>query len=169
MAAEADSLAVERGHAGFCGSPALRDQDFALSEHRDGADFFRTQLLRPLGAVSFGRFQRRQAARRHEAAEHDLAQRLVHLVGHLREQADLGRNRGPQFRLQRFIGRRRYLDERRFTFSAASVHAIQDQAVHLDVQVGGRTEALSEREGAAAGVGCVESSLPKHVRVSTCA
>ena len=66
-------------------------------------------------------------------------------------------------RLQRFIGRRGHLDEDRLTVGAAPVHAVQHQAVQVDVQVGGRPEALDQRDGAAVGLVCLEASLPEQV------
>ena len=46
-----------------------------------------------------------------------------------------------QHGLQRLIGRRSHLDEDRVAFGAP-VHAVQHQAVQVDVQVGSRPEAL---------------------------
>lgn len=51
-----------------------------------------------------------------------------------------------QHRLQRFVGWRRYLDEDGFTVGAAPVHAVQHQAVQVDVELGRRPEALDERD-----------------------
>ena len=68
-----------------------------------------------------------------------------------------------QHRLQRFTGWRRYLDEIRRAFSGASVHAVQHQAVKVDVQVGGRAKALNQRDRAAVGLVCFETNLTEQV------
>jgi len=41
-----------------------------------------------------------------------------------------------QHRLQHLIGRRGHFDEDRFAFGAAPVHAVQHQAVQVNVQIG---------------------------------
>ena len=56
-----------------------------------------------------------------------------------------------QQRLQRFIRGCRHFDEDRLTVSAP-VHAIEHQAVQVDVQVGGRAEALDRRDRSAVGL-----------------
>ena len=56
-----------------------------------------------------------------------------------------------QHRLQRFIGWRQYLNEPRRAVDTLSVHAVQHQAVKVDVQVGSRAKALDERDCAAVG------------------
>ena len=48
--------------------------------------------------------------------------------------------KGVQHRMQRFIGRRGHLDKQGLAFGAAPVHAVQHQAVQVDVQVGGRPD-----------------------------
>ena len=68
-----------------------------------------------------------------------------------------------QHRLQRFIGWRGYIDEDRGVVGTASVHAVQHQAVQVDVEVGGRAEALDQRDGAAVGFVGLESGLPQQV------
>ena len=68
-----------------------------------------------------------------------------------------------QHRLQRFVGRRGYLHEFRRAFSAAAVHTVQHQAVQVDVQVGGRAEALDQRDRAAVGLACFETRLPEQM------
>jgi hypothetical protein len=42
-----------------------------------------------------------------------------------------------QHHLQRFFGRRGYLDEFRRPFSDAPVHAVQHPAMQADVEIGG--------------------------------
>ncbi len=54
-----------------------------------------------------------------------------------------------QLRLKHFFGRRGQLHEFRRPVSAAPVHAVQHQAVQVDVQVGGLPEALDQRDRAA--------------------
>ena len=63
-----------------------------------------------------------------------------------------------QQRLQRFIGGCAYLDEDRLTLGAP-VHAIQHQAVQVDVEVGGRAKPLDQRDRAAVGLLGLESGL----------
>jgi len=50
-----------------------------------------------------------------------------------------------QHRLHSLIARRRDLKEDRLA-KGVPVHTIQDQAVQVDVEVGGRAEALDERD-----------------------
>ena len=59
-----------------------------------------------------------------------------------------GDDRVPQ-RVQLVIAGRPGLDEGRHTIGAAAVHAVQHRAVQVDVQVGGGSEALDQRDGAA--------------------
>ena len=54
-----------------------------------------------------------------------------------------------QQRVQLAVGGRTHLDEGRRAIGAAAVHAIQHQAVQVDVEVGRRLEALDQRDGAA--------------------
>ena len=54
-----------------------------------------------------------------------------------------------QHRLQHFIGRRGHLDEDRFAFSVAAVHAVQHQTVKVDFEIGRRAESLDQRDRAA--------------------
>ena len=68
-----------------------------------------------------------------------------------------------QDRLQRLIGWRRYFDEGRFTVGIASVHAVQHQAVDVYVEIGGRAEALDQRDRAAVGLVGLETGLPEQV------
>ena len=63
-----------------------------------------------------------------------------------------------QQRLQRFIGGCAYLDEDRLTVGAP-VHAIEHQAVQVDVAVGGRAKPLDQRDRAAVGLLGLESGL----------
>jgi hypothetical protein len=56
-----------------------------------------------------------------------------------------------------------YLDEDRLAFGAAPVDAVQHQAVKVDVQVGGRAEALDQRDGTAVGLVCLQPSLLEQV------
>jgi hypothetical protein len=79
------------------------------------------------------------------------------------EQLDQSGKDLVQHSLQRFIGWRRYLDEFRRAVGTRSVHAVQHQAVQVDVQPGGRPEALNERDDAVVGLACLESGLPKQV------
>jgi hypothetical protein len=57
-----------------------------------------------------------------------------------------------QHRLQCLVGWRGYLDEFRRAVSAAPAHAVQHQAVQVDVEVGSGPEALDQRDGAAVGL-----------------
>jgi len=57
-----------------------------------------------------------------------------------------------QHRLQRLIGRRGHFDEDRFTFGVTPVHAVQHQAVKVNVEIGGRTKSLDQRDRAAVGL-----------------
>jgi len=54
-----------------------------------------------------------------------------------------------QHRLQHLIGRRGHFDEDRFAFGVVPIHAIQHQAVKVDVEIGGRAKALDQRDRAA--------------------
>jgi len=51
-----------------------------------------------------------------------------------------------QHRLQRFVGWLGNFDELRRPVNAAPVHAVQDQAVKVNVQVGGRAKTLDQRD-----------------------
>lgn len=51
-----------------------------------------------------------------------------------------------QHRLQRFVGRRWYFDECRRAAAAAPVHAVQHQAVKVNVQVDGLAKALNQSD-----------------------
>jgi hypothetical protein len=44
-----------------------------------------------------------------------------------------------------------------------SVHAVQHQAVQVDVEVGGRAKALDQRDRAAVGLVGLETGLPEQV------
>ena len=67
-----------------------------------------------------------------------------------------------QHGLQRLIGRRSHLDEDRVAFSAPA-HAVQHQAVQVDVQVGSRPEALDQRGRTAVGLVCLQPGLLEQV------
>ena len=64
-----------------------------------------------------------------------------------------------QHRLHPLVARRGHFEESRHTVFAAPVHAVQHQAVQVDVQVGGRAEALNERDRAAVGLVGLETDL----------
>ena len=68
-----------------------------------------------------------------------------------------------QHRLQRFIGRRGRFHELWCTLRTAPVHAIQHQAVKVDVEVGGRAKALDQRDRAAVGFVRLEPGLTEQV------
>ena len=51
-----------------------------------------------------------------------------------------------QHRLQRLVGWLGNLDELRLPVNAAPVYAVQDQAVKVNVQVGGRAKALNQSD-----------------------
>ena len=68
-----------------------------------------------------------------------------------------------QHRLQRFVGRRGGVDELRRAVGAAPVHAVQDQAVKVNVQVDGRAKALNQSDRAAVGFVRLEPSLAEQV------
>jgi len=57
-----------------------------------------------------------------------------------------------QHRLQRLVGWRGHFDEDRFAFGVAAVHAVQHQAVKVDVEIGGRAKSLDQRDRAALGL-----------------
>ena len=59
-----------------------------------------------------------------------------------------------QHRLQRFIGWRRYRDVFRRAVGTLSGHAIQHQAVQVNVEIGRGPKALDQRDGAAVGLVC---------------
>ena len=79
------------------------------------------------------------------------------------EQLHHARDDLVQHRLQRFIGWRGYLHELRRAFGAAPVHAVQHEAVNVDVEVGGRAKSLYQRDRAAVGLGCLEARLTEQV------
>jgi hypothetical protein len=56
---------------------------------------------------------------------------------------------GLQQRVQLVVGGRIRLDEGRRAIGAAAVHPVQQQTVQVDVEVGGGSEALDQRDGAA--------------------
>jgi hypothetical protein len=66
-------------------------------------------------------------------------------------------------RLQRCVGRRRNFDEFRHSVGTAPVHAVQHQAVQVNVEVGRRAEALDQRDRAAVGFVRLELSLAEQV------
>ena len=68
-----------------------------------------------------------------------------------------------QHRLQRRIGRRGHLDKQGLAFGAATVHAVQHQAVKVDVQVGGRAKALNQRDRTAVSLVGLEPGLTEQV------
>jgi hypothetical protein len=68
-----------------------------------------------------------------------------------------------QHRLQRFVGWRRYFDELRCTFGTAPVHAVQHQAMQMNVEVGRRPKTLDQRDGAAVGFFGLEPSLAEQM------
>ena len=72
-----------------------------------------------------------------------------------------------QHRLQRLVGWRGYFQEDRFAFGAAPVHAVQRQAVKVDVEVGSRTKALDQRDGSAVSLFSLQTCLPSRWRVMT--
>ena len=51
-----------------------------------------------------------------------------------------------QHRLQRLVGRRGHFDEDRFAFGVAAVHAVQHQAVKVNVEIGRRAKSLDQRD-----------------------
>ena len=57
-----------------------------------------------------------------------------------------------QYRQQRLIGWRGHFDADRFAFRVALVHAVQHQAVQVNVEIGGRSKALDQRAGSAGGL-----------------
>jgi len=72
-----------------------------------------------------------------------------------------------QYRLQRLVGRRGYFQEDRFAFGAAPVHAVQHQAVKVNVEIGGRTvhpqPRLDQRDHAAVSLFSLQTCLPEQV------
>nr|WP_234413820.1 hypothetical protein [Ideonella sp. A 288] len=65
-----------------------------------------------------------------------------------------------QQRVQLVVSGRGHLDEGRHAVATAPVHAVQHQAVQVDVEVGGRAEALDQRDGAAVAFVGLEPGLP---------
>jgi len=63
----------------------------------------------------------------------------------------------------RAIGWRRHFDDFRLAVCAASVHAVQHQAVHVNVEIGRGPKALDQRDRAAVGLACLEPGLPEQV------
>ena len=68
-----------------------------------------------------------------------------------------------QHRLQRFVGWLGNFDELRLPVNATPVHAVQDQAVKVNVEVGRQAEALNQRDRAAVGFLRLEPSLAEQV------
>ena len=68
-----------------------------------------------------------------------------------------------QHRLQRFIGWRGDFDEFRSAVNATPAHAVQHQAVQVNVEIGRRAEALEERDSAAVGFVCLQPGLPEQL------
>jgi 6-phosphogluconolactonase (cycloisomerase 2 family) len=62
-----------------------------------------------------------------------------------------------QHRPQRFVGWLGHFDELRSPVIAAPVHAVQDQAVQVEVQVGGRAQALNQSDRTAVSLGTISS------------
>jgi hypothetical protein len=56
---------------------------------------------------------------------------------------------GAQQRVQFLVGGRTGLDETGHAIGVAAVHAVQHQAVQVDVEIGRGAEALDQRDGAA--------------------
>ncbi|MEO5735181.1 MAG: hypothetical protein ABIN96_00245 [Rubrivivax sp.] len=81
--------------------------------------------------------------------EHPLAEEQLHHPG----------NDFVQHRLRHLVGWRGDLREDRFAFGVAPVHAVQQQAVQVDVQVGRRTNALNQRDRAAVSLLGLQSGL----------
>ena len=65
------------------------------------------------------------------------------------------------YRLQRLVGRRGHFDEDRFAFGVALVHAVQHQAVKVNVEIGRRAKSLDQRDRAAVGIVSLQTRLPK--------
>jgi len=68
-----------------------------------------------------------------------------------------------QHRLQRLVGWRGYFDEDRFAFGVAPVHAVQHQAVKVNVEIGGRTKSLDQRDRAAVSLLGIQPGLIEQV------
>jgi len=68
-----------------------------------------------------------------------------------RGQLNQGRDEGLQQSVQLVVSGRNHLDKHRhaIAIAIAPVHPVQHRAVKVDVEVGGRAEALDQREGAA--------------------
>ena len=64
-----------------------------------------------------------------------------------------------QHRLQRFVGWLGNFDELRRPVNAAPVHAVQNRAVKVNVQVGGRAKALNQSDRTAASLVGLEPGL----------
>jgi hypothetical protein len=74
---------------------------------------------------------------------------VFHQHAPAREQLHQPGDERLQQRVQFVVGGRIHLDEARHANVAAPVHAVQHQAVQMDIQVGRRAKALDERDGAA--------------------
>ena len=68
-----------------------------------------------------------------------------------------------QHRPQRIVGWRGFIDEDRGAVAAKSVHAVQHQAVQVDDEIGGRPEALDQRDRSAVGLVSIETGLAEQV------
>jgi hypothetical protein len=90
---------------------------------------------------------------------------LFHQHGSAREHLHQTADDRLQQRLQLVVGGRTRFDEHRQTIGVAPVHAVQHQAVQVDVEVGGGAEALDQRDGAA--VACV-GLQPRAVQQMAC-
>ena len=68
-----------------------------------------------------------------------------------------------QHRLQRFVGRRGGFDECRRAVGVTPVHAVQHEAIEVNVEVGRRAKALDQRDRAAVSFVRLVPSLAKQV------
>ena len=68
-----------------------------------------------------------------------------------------------QHGLQRLVVRRGHFQKNGHTVGAAPVHAVQHQAVQVNVEIGRRAEALDQHDRAAVGLVCLDPSLPEQV------
>ena len=94
-----------------------------------------------------------QLGRAHVLDQHASAREHLHEPG----------KDGLQQRVQFLVGGRAGFDGAKHDIGTAVVHAVQHQAVQMDVEVGGRAEALYQRDGAAVGLGCLGTRLTAQV------
>ena len=138
-------LAWHRAPEGQHLLPSARPEGNAVS---DGRSLQWPQRARLLAVIGLG-----QAGLAHLLDQHAPARQHLHKPG----------DDGLQQRVQFVVAGRTRLDEGWRAVGAAAVHAVQHQAMKVDVQVGGRAEALDQRDGAAVAFVGLEPSVVQQV------